>query len=59
MRRSAEYEFWDYTTPEAGGMEHYERDDYTSLRDDMATASMNSLVMVIKRRTTGYTSQLP
>ena len=55
----AQYGFLDYTTPGAGGMEHYERDDYISLLDDMAAAGMNSLVMVIKWRTTGYTSRLP
>ena len=59
MGRSAEYGFWDYTAPGTGGMEHYGRDDYISLLDDMAEAGMNSLVVVIKWMTTGYTSRLP
>ena len=54
-----EYGFWDYTAPGTGGMEHYGRDDYLSLFDDMADAGMNSLVMVVKWMTTGYRSQLP
>jgi hypothetical protein len=57
--RLAEYGFWDYTTPAAGGMEHYRRKDYLCLLDDMAAAGMNSLVMVIKWMTTGYRSRLP
>lgn len=59
MGHSAEYGFWDYTAPATGGMEHYGRGDYVSLLDDMAEAGMNSLVMVIKWMTTGYTSKLP
>ena len=59
MAQISEYGFWDYTAPGAGGMEHYGRDDYISLLDDMAEAGMNSLVMVVKWMTTGYRSQLP
>jgi len=55
----SEYGFWDYTAPGTGGMEHYQRDDYLCLFDDMVAAGMNSLVMVIKWMTTGYTSRLP
>ena len=55
----SEYGFWDYTAPGTGGMEHYGRDDYLSLLDDMAEAGMNSLVVIVKWMTTGYTSQLP
>ena len=59
MAKLSEYGFWDYTAPGTGGMEHYDRDDYLSLLDDMAEAGMNSLVMVVKWMTTGYRSQLP
>ena len=59
MAGASEYGFWDYTAPGTGGMEHYERDDYVRLLDDMAEAGMNSLVMVVKWMTTGYRSQLP
>ncbi len=58
-RRLREYGFWDYTTPGAGGMEHYGEDDYLWLLDDMAEAGMNSLVVVLKWMTTGYRSRLP
>jgi len=51
--------FWDYTTPYAGGMEAYRRDDYLRLVDDMAEAGMNSLMICIKWLTTGYRSRLP
>jgi hypothetical protein len=54
-----EYGFWDYTTPGAGGMERYTRDDYLLLLDDMAKAGMNSLLVCIKWYTTGYRSKLP
>ena len=54
-----EYGFWDYTCPGAGGMEHYRRDHYLELLDDMAAAGMNSLVMIVKWLTTGYRSRLP
>ena len=58
MTKPREYGFWDYTAPATGGMEHYQRDDYLRLLDDMAEAGMNSLVVVIKWMTTGYRSQL-
>lgn len=54
-----EHGFWDYTTPGAGGMESYGRDDYLSLLDDMAGAGMNSLMVTVKWLTTGYRSRLP
>lgn len=54
-----EHGFWDYTTPGAGSMEQYGRDDYRILFDDMAVAGMNSLVIVVKWFTTGYKSALP
>jgi hypothetical protein len=57
--RPQEHGFWDYTTPAAGGMEHYRLDDYRWLLDDMQRAGMNSLAMVIKWFTTGYRSRLP
>ena len=53
-----EYGFWDYTTPLAGGMEMFRRDDYLLLLDDMAGAGMNSLAVNIKWCTTGYRSRL-
>ena len=58
MGQLAEYGFWDYTTPGAGGMEHYGRDEYLCLLDDMAQAGMNSLVLMVKWMTTGYRSAL-
>ena len=54
-----EHGFWDYTTPLAGGMEMFRRDDYLSLLDDMAGAGMNSLAVNVKWLTTGYRSGLP
>ncbi len=51
--------FWDYTTPGTGGLEHFGRDDYRRLLDDMADARMNCLVLVVRWLTTGYVSQLP
>jgi len=54
-----EYGFWDYTTPLAGGMEAFARDDYLLLLDDMAQAGMNSLMVCVKWFTTGYRSRLP
>ncbi|MCC6581175.1 MAG: hypothetical protein IT440_12120 [Phycisphaeraceae bacterium] len=54
-----EHGFWDYTTPAAGGMEHYKLDDYRLLFDDMQSAGMNSLAISIKWFTTGYRSRLP
>jgi hypothetical protein len=54
-----EHGFWDYTTPGAGGMEHYERDDYLRLLDDMSQAGMNSICVLPKWLTTGYRSRLP
>lgn len=54
-----EYGFWDYTTPGAGGMEHYEREDYERLLDDMSEAGMNSICVLPKWLTTGYRSRLP
>lgn len=54
-----EHGFWDYTTPGAGGMEHYERDDYLRLLDDMGEAGMNSICVLPKWLTTGYRSRLP
>jgi len=59
MAQMSEYGFWDYTAPGTGGMEHYDRDDYVRLFDDMAEAGMNSLVLMVKWMTTGYRSQLP
>jgi hypothetical protein len=53
-----EHGFWDYTTPGAGGMEAFERDDYMALLDDMAQAGMNSLMIFVKWLTTGYRSRL-
>jgi len=50
--------FWDYTTPGAGGMEAFEKNDYLSLLDDMAQAGMNSLMIFVKWLTTGYRSRL-
>lgn len=55
----AEHGFWDYTTPGAGGMESYGRDDYAWLLDDMAEAGMNSLLVCPRWFTTGYRSRLP
>jgi len=55
----AEHGFWDYTTPGAGGMESYGRDDYAWLLDDMAEAGMNSLLVCPRWFTTGYRSKLP
>jgi len=57
--RLEEHGFWDYTTPGAGGMEGYEKDDYARLLDDMAGAGMNSVVVMVKWLTTGYRSRLP
>ena len=54
-----EYGFWDYTTPAAGGMEAFRRDDYLLLLDDMAEAGMNSLAINVKWHSTGYRSHLP
>lgn len=54
-----EHGFWDYTTPGAGGMEHYQSGDYLQLLDDMQAAGMNSLAVVVKWFTTGYRSRLP
>ena len=54
-----EHGFWDYTTPGAGGMEHYQRDDYLRLLDDMAQAGMNSLLIMVNWFSTGYRSRLP
>ena len=51
--------FWDYTTPGAGGMEHYRREDYRLLLEDMRRAGMNSLAINVKWLTTGYRSRLP
>ncbi|MEN6603237.1 MAG: hypothetical protein ABFD86_12550, partial [Bryobacteraceae bacterium] len=56
--RLAEHGFWDYTTPGAGGMEAYGKDDYASLLDDMAGAGMNSLLICPRWSTTGYRSRL-
>ena len=53
-----EYGFWDYTTPAAGSMEQYAKEDYILLLDDMAGAGMNSLVVMMKWLTTGYRSSL-
>ena len=53
-----EHGFWDYTCPVTGGMEAFQRDDYTLLLDDMAGAGMNSLVICPKWMTTGYRSRL-
>jgi len=53
-----EHGFWDYTTPGAGGMEAYGKDDYASLLDDMADAGMNSLLICPRWFTTGYRSRL-
>ena len=50
--------FWDYTTPGAGGMEGFLREDYLLLLDDMAAAGMNTLAICIKWLTTGYRSRL-
>lgn len=57
--RPAEHGFWDYTTPGAGGMEAFQRDDYLSLLDDMSGTGMNSLMVFVKWLTTGYRSRLP
>ena len=54
-----EFGFWDYTTPGAGGMEHFRREDYDLLLDDMAGGGMNSLMICVKWFTTGYRSRLP
>lgn len=54
-----EHGFWDYTTPRAGGMEGYGRDDFLRLLDDMSEAEMNSIVVMAKWLTTGYRSRLP
>ena len=54
-----EHGFWDYTTPGAGGMEHFQRDDYIRLLDDMAQAGMNSLLVMVNWFSTGYRSRLP
>src|SRR3990172_4153903 len=54
-----EHGFWDYTTPGAGGMERFTKDDYSYLLDDMAQARMNSLFVCVKWATTGYRSRLP
>src|SRR3954469_23490077 len=56
---SGEHGFWDYTCPQSGGLEFYTRDDYIELFDDMESANMNSLLMMIKWWTTGYRSRLP
>jgi hypothetical protein len=53
-----EHGFWDYTTPCAGGMEGYGRDDYEALLDDMAEAGMGSVLVMPKWLTTGYRSRL-
>jgi hypothetical protein len=55
----AEHGFWDYTTPGAGGMEGYGKDDYELLLDDMERMAMNSVVVMAKWLTTGYRSRLP
>jgi len=57
--RLAEHGFWDYTTPGAGGMEMFQKDDYLSLLEDMASAGMNSLAVSVKWVSTGYKSKLP
>jgi hypothetical protein len=54
-----EHGFWDYTTPGAGGMEGFTRDDYAQLLDDMSEAGMNSVLVIPKWFTTGYRSTLP
>ncbi len=59
MSTLAEYGFWDYTTPGAGGIEQFSRDDYLTLLDDMAAAAMDSLMICVKWSTTGYRSCLP
>jgi hypothetical protein len=57
--RLREHGFWDYTTPLAGGMEQFQKEDYELLLDDMAGAGMNSLLVCVKWMTTGYRSALP
>ncbi|MFA6568046.1 MAG: hypothetical protein WCS96_07530 [Victivallales bacterium] len=53
-----EFGFWVYTCPRSGRESHYEEKDWELLLDDMASAGMNSLAMVIKWYTTGYKSSL-
>jgi Uncharacterized protein conserved in bacteria len=50
--------FWEYTSPGVGGAEHFQRDDYLELLDDMAGAGMRSLMLVVKWLTTGYRSRI-
>ena len=54
-----EHGFWDYTTPGAGGMAGYQKQDYLLLLDDIAKAGLNSLCIYVKWLTTGYRSRLP
>jgi len=54
-----EHGFWDYTTPGAGGMAGFQRQDFMGLLDDMSKAGMNSLCIYVKWLTTGYRSRLP
>ena len=43
-----EHGFWDYTTPGAGGMAGFQRQDFMGLLDDMSKAGMNSLCIYVK-----------
>jgi len=51
--------FWDYTCPRHGSLEHYTKQDWDELLDDMQAGGFNSLVLGIKWLTTGYRSRLP
>jgi len=54
-----EFGFWVYTDPLAGGCCAYQSDDWLRLLDDMADGGMNSLVICIRGKRTGYRSRLP
>ena len=58
MTQDIGHGFWEYSTPGAGGAEHYSERDYTVLLDDMAEHGMRALLLVVKWFTTGYRSQL-
>jgi hypothetical protein len=58
LTHNAGHGLWEYTTPGAGGAEHYSEKDYVYLLDDMAEHDMYSLLLVVKWFTTGYRSGL-